>query len=186
VNTCRDNPNCTHESRSQRMHTYRSRRDRFSPCSSRGTPRRSPSCACPSPPSARAARMCPIPRMRTETPSCARLGVDKNGSVVNAVAIEGAEPFAEQARLAVLAWRFAPAHRGDAPVAARIRARVEFHQELAPKSGSAVGPPATGSGFGPDDASRFRARRRSGARDSSRSHRSRHPARDRSDHALGR
>src|SRR4051812_17034985 len=52
------------------------------------------------------------------------LTVEKDGSVSNAVVIDGVEPFAEQAQKAVLGWRFAPAHRGDAPVAARIRARV--------------------------------------------------------------
>jgi TonB family protein len=65
--------------------------------------------------------------------------VDKDGRVSNAVVTEGTEPFAEQARRAVLGWRFAPARRGVTPVAARIRARVLFHQEQPP---SAPSPPA--------------------------------------------
>jgi TonB family protein len=59
------------------------------------------------------------------------LVVENDGTVSSAQVMEGAEPFAKQARAAVLAWRFAPARRGDTPVAARIRARVEFHQDNA-------------------------------------------------------
>jgi TonB family protein len=54
--------------------------------------------------------------------------VDKGGAVSSAVVTEGAEPFAERARRAVLGWRFAPALRDGVPVAARIRARVTFSQ----------------------------------------------------------
>jgi hypothetical protein len=57
------------------------------------------------------------------------LTVETDGTVSNAVVVDGVEPFAEQARRSVLAWRFLPAHRGSTPVAARIRARVDFHQE---------------------------------------------------------
>ena len=66
------------------------------------------------------------------------LTVDVDGTVSNAVVIDGVEPFAEQARRAVLGWRFVPAQRGSTPVAARIRARVAFHQEQppAPSAGS--------------------------------------------------
>jgi hypothetical protein len=61
--------------------------------------------------------------------------------------IEGAEPFAEHARRAVLGWQFVPALRGTQPVAARIRARVEFHQEATPSPPAAAGPPtAVGAG----------------------------------------
>ncbi len=56
------------------------------------------------------------------------LTVEKDGSVTRAIVTGGAEPFAEQARRAVLAWRFTPALRGNAPLVARVRARVEFHQ----------------------------------------------------------
>ena len=57
------------------------------------------------------------------------LTIEKDGTVSSAVVTEGVEPFAEQARQAVLGWRFTPALRGGNPVGARIRARVEFHQE---------------------------------------------------------
>lgn len=58
--------------------------------------------------------------------------IDKEGRVSRAEVKEGAEPFAEQARQAVLEWRFTPARRGNTPVGARIRATVAFHQELPP------------------------------------------------------
>src|SRR5882672_1811575 len=44
------------------------------------------------------------------------LVVEKDGTVSSAQVIEGAEPFAEQARAAVLTWHFTPARRGDTPV----------------------------------------------------------------------
>ena len=79
------------------------------------------------------------------------LTVEKDGTVSRAVVTEGAEPFAEQARQAVLAWRFAPALRADTPVAARIHARVEFHQQEIPETPSGLGPtptmPATSTTF---------------------------------------
>src|SRR5947209_8696008 len=55
--------------------------------------------------------------------------VDKSGAVARATVLAGAEPFAEQARLAVLNWHFSPALRGDTPVVARIRAQVHFRQD---------------------------------------------------------
>jgi TonB family protein len=73
------------------------------------------------------------------------LVVEKDGSVSQVQVIEGAEPFAEQARRAVLGWRFAPAHRGAAAIRAKTRARVEFRQELiapAPVAPAAVTPPS--------------------------------------------
>jgi hypothetical protein len=57
------------------------------------------------------------------------LVVEKDGSVSSALVVEGTEPFAEHARQAALRWRFDSARRGDVPVAARIRARVEFHRQ---------------------------------------------------------
>src|SRR5262249_45171745 len=62
------------------------------------------------------------------------LVVDKDGRVRSATGGGGAEPFAEHARRAVLAWRFTPARRGDVPIVARIRARVDFHREEAPEA----------------------------------------------------
>jgi hypothetical protein len=64
------------------------------------------------------------------------LVVEEDGTVSRAVVIEGAEPFAGQARQAVLAWRFVPALQGKTPIAARIRARVEFHQQQPPPATS--------------------------------------------------
>ena len=71
------------------------------------------------------------------------LVVEKDGSVFSAKVLEGAEPFAEQARARALTWRFEPAKRGDVAVAARIRARVAFHRdEDDPVSASVTAPPA--------------------------------------------
>jgi hypothetical protein len=56
------------------------------------------------------------------------LVVESDGSVSSATVIDGVEPFADEARRAALAWTFAPARRGGAAVAVKIRARVEFHQ----------------------------------------------------------
>jgi hypothetical protein len=57
------------------------------------------------------------------------LTIERDGTVSSAVVVDGVEPFAEQARVAALGWHFQPARRGDAPVRARITARVAFHQE---------------------------------------------------------
>ncbi len=67
------------------------------------------------------------------------LTVEADGTVSRAVVIDGAEPFAEQARRAVLSWRFDPARRGATALAARIRARVEFRQDLPVGTSSAAG-----------------------------------------------
>ena len=68
--------------------------------------------------------------------------VATDGTVSESRVLEGEEPFAEQARQAVLRWEFMPAMRGTEPVAARIRARVEFHQEPTAGSGAAAASPA--------------------------------------------
>src|SRR5687767_10374798 len=81
------------------------------------------------------------------------LVVERNGSVSSATVVEGAEPFAEHARTAALAWRFAPAHRGDTPVAARIRARVAFHRDEAEPIAKAAVPAPSASGAAPASAS---------------------------------
>jgi hypothetical protein len=74
--------------------------------------------------------------------------VEKDGSVSSALVVEGEPPFSERAQRAVLAWRFSPALRGDTPVAARIRARVAFHQEPESAGASAAGPPPTAAASG--------------------------------------
>src|SRR5580692_9871174 len=70
------------------------------------------------------------------------LTVEADGTVSKAVVFDGAEPFAERARRSVLAWRFLPAHRGSTPVAARIHARVAFHEEQSPSTPRATGQPS--------------------------------------------
>src|SRR5688572_12931728 len=57
------------------------------------------------------------------------LVIEKDGSVSSATVLEGAEPFATQARAAALGWTFTPAQRGGVPIRARIVARVNFRQE---------------------------------------------------------
>jgi hypothetical protein len=57
------------------------------------------------------------------------LVVETDGSVSSATVVDGVEPFAELARSAALTWRFTPARRAQQPVAARIRARVDFHRD---------------------------------------------------------
>src|SRR5690349_14714067 len=71
------------------------------------------------------------------------LVVEKDGSVSSATVVEGGEPFGEQARAAALTWRFEPAQRDGTPVAARVRARVEFHGE--PEEPAATAPPVAPS-----------------------------------------
>lgn len=54
--------------------------------------------------------------------------VTADGSVEDAVAVSGDEPFVTVARDAALSWRFEPALRAGKPVAARIRFEVKFVQ----------------------------------------------------------
>ena len=70
------------------------------------------------------------------------LTIEKDGTVSSAVVTEGVEPFAEQARQAVLRWRFTPALRAGNPVGARIQARVEFRQEQIPGAPAGSAPPS--------------------------------------------
>jgi TonB family protein len=72
--------------------------------------------------------------------------IDRDGRVSGVVVNEGAEPFAEQARRAILEWRFTPALRGSTPVASRIRAQVQFHQEEGPSPSSPTVPPPGAQG----------------------------------------
>jgi TonB family protein len=78
------------------------------------------------------------------------LVVEKDGSVSSATVVDGVEPFAEQARNAALTWRFAPAQRAQRPVAARIRARVDFHREpeAPPAEAALPAPPAAPAATG--------------------------------------
>jgi hypothetical protein len=71
------------------------------------------------------------------------LVVERDGSVSSASVVEGEPPFAEQARSAALTWLFTPAKKGDQPVAARIRARVDFHQQEEEEPAEPI--PATGA-----------------------------------------
>src|ERR1041384_1533460 len=70
------------------------------------------------------------------------LVIEKDGAVSTAKVVEGVEPFAEQARAAALTWLFTPAQRDHPPVAARIRARVEFHRDAEPASPDSAADPA--------------------------------------------
>lgn len=75
-----------------------------------------------------------------------QLDIDRSGRVERARVTQGAAPFAAQARRAALGWRFSPALRDGRAVAARIRARVAFHQpapepRAEPESGKGRGRP---------------------------------------------
>jgi hypothetical protein len=86
-----------------------------------------------SPPVAQGSTDVPYPAAATgDAVVLLELVVEKDGTVSSAAVIEGAAPFAEQARRTVLTWRFEPARRGETPVAARIRAKVAFHQQESP------------------------------------------------------
>jgi hypothetical protein len=96
----------------------------------------------------------PVPAGNADVPYPANAGgdatvlmelvVEKDGTVSRVSVLEGAEPFAAHARGFALAWRFAPARRGDTPIAARIRVRVAFHQ------GSKAEPQRSPNGLGAD------------------------------------
>ena len=57
------------------------------------------------------------------------IGVD--GAVRDAIPLERDEPFSSAAADAARTWKFEPATRGGAPVAARIRVLVEFQAKVA-------------------------------------------------------
>lgn len=75
------------------------------------------------------------------------LTIDKDGKVRSAEVERGDEPFASVARDAATAWRFVPATRDGAPVAARIRYQVEFVEEkvTTPEDPPPDPPPAPGT-----------------------------------------
>ncbi len=54
------------------------------------------------------------------------LVVETDGSISEAVAVEGDEPFATVARRAALTWKFHPARRDGKPIPAKIRFEVRF------------------------------------------------------------
>jgi len=58
------------------------------------------------------------------------LAVDGSGAVRSAEVQVGEEPFASAARAASSGWRFTPATRDGEPIAAKIRFRVSFVEEL--------------------------------------------------------
>ena len=96
-----------------------------------------------SPPIARGSTDVPYPEGATgDAVVVLELLVEKDGSVSQAVVLEGAEPFAERAQRVALTWHFAPARRGETTVAARIRARVVFHQPETPERSPALLTPA--------------------------------------------
>jgi len=64
------------------------------------------------------------------------LVIDREGNVESAVVRAGEPPFAGAAERAALGWHFAPARRAAAPIAARIRFRVEFQQQTLPANES--------------------------------------------------
>ena len=59
------------------------------------------------------------------------LTVDAEGRVERAAYVEGRSDFGSAAAAQALAWRFDPARRGGAPVAARIRFSVRFTERAA-------------------------------------------------------
>ncbi len=66
--------------------------------------------------------------------------VDTSGEVTQVAVREGAEPFATAAAAGVRAWRFTPATRDEAPVAARIVATVSFHAPPPPSPPAQAAP----------------------------------------------
>ncbi len=60
------------------------------------------------------------------------LVIDRGGSVTSAEVESGDEPFASVARDAAGGWRFRPATRDGEPIAAKIRFRVTFVEEVVP------------------------------------------------------
>src|SRR5882724_2901452 len=98
-----------------------------------GSPARAQTEPAPTPPIAQGSTDVPYPAGADgDAAVVLELVVEADGTVSSVNVVDGIDPFAEQARRAAASWRFAPAHRGDTPVAARIHARVEFHRELPP------------------------------------------------------
>ncbi|HEY8089351.1 MAG TPA: TonB family protein, partial [Polyangiaceae bacterium] len=68
------------------------------------------------------------------------LVVEKDGRVGDVQVVDGDEPFVAAVRDAAHAWTFTPAHRGDLPIAAKVRMRIDFHP---PRPAAPPPPPAT-------------------------------------------
>jgi len=99
------------------------------------------------PPVAESSTDVPYPKGATgDAAVVLELVVEKDGSVSSATVVEGAEPFAEQARAAALVWHFVPARRADTLVVARIRARVAFHRDEEAPVAPVSAPPTTAPG----------------------------------------
>lgn len=60
------------------------------------------------------------------------LTINPDGTVRQARAVEGEEPFTTEATKAALTWHFEPAMRGDHPIASVIRFEITFHAPEAP------------------------------------------------------
>lgn len=78
--------------------------------------------------------------------------VDAFGGVATAKIVDGPEPFAAAALAAAPEWTFTPARRGDTPVAARIRVRVEFSAPKPVVAQPDAGVPDVDAGAGAADA----------------------------------
>jgi hypothetical protein len=76
--------------------------------------------------------------------------ITEQGTVGEVVVVEGEDPSAGRAVAAARRWRFSPARRGSAAIAARVRFLVEFHpapaeQVVAPPAAPALGEAAPSS-----------------------------------------
>ena len=71
------------------------------------------------------------------------LVVEKDGRVGDVSVVDGDEPFVAAVLAAARAWTFTPAHRGDLPVAAKVRMRIDFHP---PRPAASPKPPAATPG----------------------------------------
>ena len=84
------------------------------------------------------------PGAQGEASVALELTLSADGAVTQAVAIDGAEPFASRAAEAAKGWKFQPATRDGQPIAAKIRFLVRFvppHDEAEPEPEPAA-PPA--------------------------------------------
>jgi TonB family protein len=107
-----------------------------------GTAGQRPPAAPLTPPTVQGSTDVPYPKgAKGDAVVLLELTVEKDGTVSSALVTDGTEPFGDQARQAVLGWRFSPALRGSTPIVARIRARVEFLQQEVPNAPAGAAPP---------------------------------------------